>query len=272
MMSAARIRNAAIWLTALALFLLLLYRVRTAAISLETSEFLTGYWLFGLIAFLAMFNLRKRLAMLPLGSAANWLRLHVAGGMLALAIYWLHTAALWPIGVYEQILAGLFYAVVVTGIAGYGMQRFYPRRLTQTGVEVIFERVPREIADIREAAERLVLECTETTGSDTLGKHYVDTLDWFFRRPRFLRNHAVGSQRADHWIRQQDAAVRRYLADDERPYLDRLTALAIDKSRIDVHYALQGLMKRWLLIHVPLTSALVAMAIWHFILVHVYAR
>jgi hypothetical protein len=39
-----------------------------------------------------------------------------------------------------------------------------------------------------------------------------------------------------------------------------------------VQYALQGLLKRWTIFHVPLAAAMLALAVWHLILVHVFAR
>ncbi len=271
MSSTSRLRAALVWVTALIIFGLLFFESRRAQISLESAETITGWWLFGLMIFLALFNVRKRLSMIPLGNASTWLLLHAVGGILVLAVYWLHTRNLWPVGSYEQLLAVLFYATVFTGVIGYAMQRFYPKRLTQTGIEIIYERIPKEISDLRDRAEELVLECTEKTESDTLGRHYVDSLMWFFRRPRFFGNHVVGSQRGTHWLRQQDAAVRRYLNSDEQTYLDRLTALAQYKNSIDVHYALQGVMKRWLLFHVPITAGLLALSVWHLLIVHIYA-
>lgn len=271
MSSTARMRAVLVWLTAGIIFALLFFEARRAQISLESAEVITGWWLFAVMVFLALFNARKKLSMIPLGNASTWLLLHAVGGILVLAVYWLHTAKLWPIGSYEQLLAVLFYATVATGVFGYVIQRFYPRRLTQTGVEMIYERIATEVSELREAAEQLVLECTEKTESETLGRHYVDTLAWFFRRPRFFKNHVVGSQRGEHWIRQQDAAVRRYLSDDETEYLDRLMALADYKNNLDIHYALQSVMKRWLLLHVPLTVGLLALSVWHVLIVHIYA-
>ena len=163
MSSASRLRTILVWLTALIIFGLLPLEARRAQISLEPAETITGWWLFGLMIFLALFNARKKLSMVPLGNAATWLLLHAVGGVLALVVYWLHTRNLWPIGSYEQLLAVLFYATVLTGVFGYLIQRFYPDRLTQTGMEIIYERIPREISELRQRAEELVLECTEKT-------------------------------------------------------------------------------------------------------------
>ena len=50
-----------------------------------------------------------------------------------------------------------------------------------------------------------------------------------------------------------------------------LTTLAERKAEIDFHYAAQALMKRWLLLHLPLAAAVVLLALWHILLVHIYA-
>ena len=68
----------------------------------------TGWWLFVVMLSLGAFNARKKLSMLPLGSAAAWLRWHVAGGFLTLALFWLHACVFWPAGIYERVLRPCF--------------------------------------------------------------------------------------------------------------------------------------------------------------------
>ena len=270
-MDLARPRLLVIWLAAGIIFDLLLVVDRNIRVNLGSTGEMTGYWLFGVMVFLALFHLRKRLSMLPLGGAAVWLNLHAVGGVLVLLIYWLHTGSLWPNGIYEYGLAVLFYLTALSGIVGYFIQRVYPRMMTQTGIEVIYERIPAHLSDLREEAKRLVVECCDRTRVDTLGRYYLNTLDWYFRRPRFGFNHVVGSQRSRQWLRQQDAYVRHYLNDEEKAYLDRLTKIARQKDKIDLHYALQSVMKRWLLVHIPLTAALMTLALWHLLVANVYA-
>jgi hypothetical protein len=262
----------ALLLGTLATFLIPWLWSRHVDYRLGNPALITGWWLFAVMLFLASFNARKKLSMLPLGRASTWLACHVVGGFLTLALFWLHTASLWPRGLYEQALAGSFYALNLSGIIGWLMQRAYPRQLSNTGVEFIYERIPAEVADLRERAEALVLECTRQTGSDTLARHYLETLHWLFREPRFFLNHAFfGGKQARAWVRQQCDAVRLYLNDVERTFLDGLTVLAERKTDVDFHYAVQMLMKRWLLLHVPLTTAVMLLVFWHILLVHLYA-
>ena len=258
-------------LGALALFALLVGHARWSETTLGEPAVWTGYYLTALVLFLGAFNLRKRLSALALGPAAIWLRLHVTGGVLALPIFWLHTGTFWPTGVFEGMLAAVFYLVGITGLIGFILQRVYPIRLTQSGVEVIYERIPAEIAALREEAETLIVECTEKTGSDTIARQYLETFAWYFYKPRHLVSHAFGGQRGGHWVRTRTASVKRYLNQEEGAYLDRLSALAFTKNRVDFHYTAQSVMKGWLLIHLPLSAALVVLGLWHAGLVHIYA-
>ena len=163
-----------------------------ADLELQRSEFLTGYTLFAVMLALALFNARKKLSMVPLVRSAYWLAIHVVGGVAAVILFFIHTGSAWPTGGYEQALALIFYLVSLSGIFGYAVQRVYPRRLVRTDFEIIFERIPHELAEIREKAEAEIRTCTEETGSDTLARHYMETLSWYFRRPRYFLNNAVG--------------------------------------------------------------------------------
>ena len=72
-------------------------------------------------------------------------------------------------------------------------------------------------------------------------------------------------------MRHEVDHLRRYLNEAEQTYLDRLAELAVTKNRIDFHYSAQSIMKRWLLFHLPVAVTALALSIWHFMLVHVYA-
>lgn len=238
--------------------------------SLGISAFASGWILFGILVFLALFSGRKQLPFLPLAPSARWFFFHTIGGFLALFLFWLHTGGAWPKSLYGQVLTVLFYITSISGVIGLVMEKIYPRQLTRSGVEVIYERIPGEIAEIREEAEALVLKCTEDTGSGTLAQHYLETLRWYFQRPRFFMNNIFGSHQAQHWVRQQCMILERFMDEKEREYLDRVYMLAEHKRKIDFHYALQTLLKTWLLVHVPLAAAVMAIVFWHLIVIQVF--
>jgi len=258
-------------LVVIMLVLTVAYAKHRRHLSLGDPAPFTGWLLLATIVGLAAYNARKRLSMLPLVKSSAWLFGHVLGGGGALALFWLHTGTLWPHGLYQQVLAALFYLVSLSGVIGHLLQRIYPRLLTNTRTEIIYERIPHALAELRAEVEKIMLTSARETGSDTLARHYLETLDWYFRRPRFFLNHVFGGERARVWQRQQIATVHRYLNEAERKFLAQLADLADRKTELDFHYAAQSMMKRWLLLHVPLAVALLALALWHILVVYVYS-
>jgi len=238
--------------------------------TLGNSAMASGGVLFAVLVFLAFFSARKRLSFLPLAPASFWFQLHTIGGFLALFLFWNHTGNLEGKGVYGQVLTVLFYMTSISGILGLILEKIYPRQLTCTGTEVIYERIPAEIASIREEVENQILKCTEETGSSTLADHYLETLRWYFQKPRFFLHNIFGSHLSQHWVRQQCIILERFLNEKERHHLDKVHNLAEYKRKIDFHYALQTMLKTWLLVHIPLAGAVMAMVAWHLILIFVF--
>lgn len=238
--------------------------------SLGISAFDSGWVLFGVLAFLTLFSIRKRLSFMPLVPASLWFLLHSIGGFLALFLFWLHTDGLESKGFYGQVLTVLFYITAISGVIGLFMEKVFPRQLTCNGGEIIYERIPGEIAGVREEVESLILKCTEETGTSTLAEHYLETLNWYFQKPRFFMNNVFGSHLSQHWVRQQCMILERFLSEKEREYLDKVYTLAEKKRKIDFQYALQTLLKTWLLVHIPMAAAVMAMVVWHLILIMVF--
>lgn len=235
-------------------------------------SFLTGYVLVALLLASAMLALRKRLPGMPIGIVSTWLKLHVTIGLVILPIFWLHIGRLWPNGLFEQGLAGIFYALVATGAGGRLLQKILPQGLATAGGEVILERIPGEIISLRGDVERLLVACSEETGKTTLAMAYEQTLAWYFRRPRFFVGHVMGMSKARHWFDNRVGGLERSLDAVERGYLDRIRVLAESKHVLDYHYTLQSLLRGWLFLHVPIAAAFYVLAGWHVVLVHVYAQ
>lgn len=239
--------------------------------TLGDGSLITGYALFALMLALALFNVRKRFIVLPLGTVRAWMTAHWVLGAIAVPLYFQHAGSLWPDGFYERALAASFYAVMLSGVAGWALERLLPRRLAHLGLEVIYERIPSEIAALRSRTEALIVKAARDTGSDTLGRYYAESLHWFFWRPRFLLSQLFGSRRSERWVRAHGAALRRYLNEAERLVLDEIEQLALRKCQLDTHHAMQSVLKLWLFVHVPAAMLLIALACWHLLVVHVYA-
>jgi len=263
-------RILAIWIIAFLALIFLAQWTNQAELKSGFPSIVTGWFLFSVLVALALFNIRKKLSSLPLANSSSWLDLHLPGGFLAVGIFWLHTGSYWPLGVYEKFLAFLFYMTTLTGILGLVIQKSFPRRLTRSGAEYIFERIPMEIVEIQKKTREILLTCARETRRDTLATQFLEHLDWYFQRPRFFLNHVLGGQQGEAWVRRQCSNMEIALTPQERTYLQKIFALANTKRSIDIHYALQTVLKTWTLFHLPFAVALMTLAFWHILVVYVY--
>lgn len=237
-------------------------------VSLFQPAFLTGWLLLSIILFLALYNVRKKLSMVPIGTAATWLQWHIYLGFLAVLLFAMHVDWRIPNGVLERLLALFFAAVAGSGLFGLYISRRYARMLTRRTEEVILERIPQIIADLRAQAEAVVLESAEKTGSSSIADFYGSRLARFFAAPRNMRLHLQGSRRAT-FARQTDIDIMtRYLDDQELVYADRLRRLVERKDQVDYAHALQTVLKGWLFVHIPATYGLILLAMLHVLLVY----
>lgn len=231
--------------------------------ALRPTSFFTGWTLLGIVLFLSAFGVRKKVPVIPLGTAATWLRVHAWVGILGIVVYGLHTGGRLPQGRLEGTLAALFLVVSASGVIGLFLSRVVPARLARKGQEVIFERIPWHLRDVRRRAETLVLASVAQSNQTTLADFYERRLHRFFARPRNYWHHIAQSNRHARALMTELRDLDRYLNEDERKMSADLLKLVWEKDDLDYHYALQGTLKGWLFVHVPLTCALLVFAALH---------
>lgn len=268
MIIAARTRlNVAITAIVAAL-LLIAFAVFDA--SLYRGAFLSGWVLLVGVLFLALFGLRRRLTVLPLGSSAAWMQFHLYVGVLMVLVFAEHVGWDIPDGGLEITLAIVFLLVAASGVFGFVLARFLPPRLTRRGEQVIFERIPAFIAALRDETEALVLQSAKETDSSTITEFYMMHLLAFFSGPRNKVRHLIASRRARFRLLNEIENMERYLNPREKEFAERLRDLVIKKDELDFHYSLNLALKAWLLVHVPLTYGLLILAALHLVLVYAF--
>ncbi len=260
-------RNAAIAILA-ALAAAFAVAVYTTAV--HADGYFTGWLLFSLVLFLSCYGLRKRVTTLPIGTASTWLQWHAYAGFVTIFVFGLHIGWRVPNGIFEIALAVVFLTVAITGVAGLMLSRYLPRRLTRRGEEVIYERIPAFMTQLREEAEKVVLEAVTETGSTVLHDFYVEKLAEFFAAPRNRLAHLVASNRSLFHLLHELGSLERYLGPDGKEYLTRLRDLTVRKDDLDFHCALLGALKIWVFVHVPVTSALLIGIVLHLIVVYAF--
>ena len=262
------------WLNAaVAVVVSLLVIVSHAAYSttLGNEAFLSGWALLAVVLFLTLYNLRRKLPFLPLGSSALWLQFHIYAGLVSVVVFVLHIGGRMPNDAFETALALLYFAVAGSGLLGIFVARGLPPRLSRRGEEVLFERIPLFRRQLMEATEALVQRSVEESGSTTIADYYSDRLRSFFDGPRNFWHHLAESNRGRHRLLTEMRALERYLNESERVTLGEIAEVTCVKDDLDYQYALQAMLRRWQFVHVPLTYGLLIVVAVHIVLVHAFA-
>ena len=241
-----------------------------SVVSPYRTTFLSGWILFVLILALVIYNLRKPLPFLPLGTSIDWLQFHVSAGLLTLVLFVLHIGLRVPDGPLEVTLALLFAAGAGSGLVGLILSRVLPRRLATCGEEVPFERIPVERKQIRERVEDIIERTIAEVPSTVLLDFHERRLATFLDGPRNYWGHLFAFTSSRHALLTDLGALVPSLGERERESAEELLALIRAKNDLDHQETLQGTLKYWLFIHIPLAYSLLILALVHAIVVSVY--
>ncbi len=229
-----------------------------------------GWSAFGLLLALACFGLRRRFlglaTRLRLGSAASWLRMHLYGGLLFCLLVLMHSGFHFPIGGLTLTVWLLSLWVVTSGLVGLLLQRWIPRALSSgLSIEVLWERIPDLVKELRERAAAIAENCDETL---------------LFLYSNKVEPALAGAER--RWIYCLDITgglqgelgdfqyLRDAIAQDQKALLDELETCYRSKLEIDAHYTLQSLLRYWLIAHTPPSIALLVLVMVHIAVALVY--
>lgn len=262
-----RIRNGTIVAVAAALLVVAAHLAET---TLHDTRFVTGWILLVLIAALALFEARRRISVLPLGSASTWEQVHIYAGWFAVAVFLTHTGFGLPDGPFEVALWVPFVAVAMSGAIGICLNRILPRRMRDHGARELYDRIATRRAEIATEAQTLAIASARDTASVTIADYYHKELSVYFQRPRNALSHLTGYHGHLRRQLQQIRSLHRYVDASGRDTLDRLCELVEAKDDLDYQYAAQVALRLWLFVHVPLAHALLILMAIHAILAYAF--
>jgi hypothetical protein len=262
-----RLRNSSITLLALAMVWMV---VRLQERALGWPAFTTGYMLLAAVLFLALYNIRKKLPFLPLGSSASWLQWHLYVGIGTAGLFALHAGPTWPNGTFESLLASAYLLTFGSGLIGLYLTRAIPRQLSRVSEQVIYERIPAFRRQVAREADSTVLGAVAASGATTLADFYIARLYGFIHKSRRAAYQLWPTTSLRKALMREMQDVRRYLSDQEQAACERLFALTRRKDDLDFHEARQKLLKLWLFAHIALTWVLVLLALVHGLVTHAF--
>ncbi len=236
--------------------------------SIRATAFWSGWVLLGTVVSLALFNARKKLPFLKLGTAATWMQFHAYAGLYSVLAYLAHAGFQLPQGSLEFGLCLLFALIAASGFVGLFLSRVIPVGLTSRGEPVLFERIPALRLGLQREVEEIIVECAKANQTTTISDFYTKRLDNFFRRPQNVLYHLMGWTRAMLQLEREIEAMDRYLNDNERDAVALILERAHLKDDLDYQWARQLVLKGWLFVHIPLTFSLLILAALHVFVVY----
>ena len=202
----------------------------------------------------------------PLGTARRWIQAHIYLGLLALLAVLLHTGLHFPRGAMGWALFLLSLWTVVSGLVGVWLQKWLPSVMAESlRVEAIYERIPSIVQHLLKEADDLVVN-----SSDMLERFYQTEMRGRMAAVEpswsFLLDVRSGREAALEPFRRVSAFVE----PAEKEIVNDLMTIRMEKMDLDVHYSLQGILRRWLILHVPPAAVLMALLVVHILAWLVY--
>lgn len=241
-------------------------------ISLYRHHHLSGWLMFYLICAQMFYYIQKRYEAVRQWVNVQWLPLHAEFGSISIVVLLVHVGLNLPDGPIGLFLLVCFFGVSVTGFVGFRIKRQYQDTLSsQSGKEADFDLIPSELLALQAEADRLMLDCAVRHKPSMLVDYYSDELSGCFSTPSNVLGQLTGNNQ--EWIAHfgKVEKLMPYLAPDESNCARSLIRLLRRKYNLDYHYAHQGALRVWLLIHVPFAFGLLFFTCLHILLVYAFS-
>jgi hypothetical protein len=246
---------------------------------LRDPRYLDGWLLAGGMGFQLYFHIACKTASLSPKSVKRWRKAHIFLGYLLIAAFVSHSDFSLPDTGFEWALWAGFVLVTLSGIVGTYIawavraKRGIDERLSHDRILTRRTELARDVqaavarTNPASAAVGLPAPAYDAWIMDLYTTHLRD----FFQGRRHLAAHLVGSQRPLKRLTDEIDTLSRYV---DQPSQDKLAAiknLVIEKDRLDFTGVYLGIAKGWLLVHVPVTYALVVLSVLHGVVVYAFS-
>jgi len=195
------------------------------------------------------------------GTARAWLQAHVYLGAVAFVAVAAHGGFRRPGGAMGWWLLLLSAWVCGSGLLGVFLQKWLPAALAEgLRVEALYERIPALVEALTAEADTLMADTSEA-----LERFYADEV-----RPRLSRLSPSWTYLLDVRADRERALdpferMARFVEPEEQARVADLISLYTEKLELDAQRAVQGLLRRWTLVHVAPAGVLMALLVVHIV-------
>ncbi len=201
---------------------------------------------YALMLFAGLLGARKKVPTWRLGRAQTWMRGHLWLGLLSFPMILFHGGFAWR-GPLTAILMLLLFIVVISGIFGAALQHFLPGIMTaQVPLETIYEEIPHIRAQLLTEADELA----EASNVDAeIGDR--SRFDELYRNR--IRPHLEAAPAGMFF------AIRAAVVPAFYPVITGLERICEEQRQLNRQTRLYHWLHAWLLVHVPLSIALLVL-------------
>ena len=249
---------------------------------------------FGLMIFAGLLSLRKKFPIWRIGRAATWMRGHLWLGVLSFPLILMHGGFHFG-GTLTRVLMWMFVVVFVSGILGVGLQHYLPRIQTERlPMETIYEQIDRVRSQLAQEARKMAEQTGAALGGDVtlasqqqravaasaganwdvtvasglaadekagveLMQFYRGQIEPYLEKAGARRLALADGGRAGAMFRQ----MRILLPPGLHGAIDNLENICEEKRQLDQQSRMHKLLHGWLLVHVPLSYAVLLLGAIH---------
>jgi hypothetical protein len=229
---------------------------------------------YALMLYAGLLGARKQAPTWRIGRAQTWMRGHLWLGLLSLLLILFHAGFVFR-GPLTLILMLLFFIVIGSGILGAAIQHYVPSLMTsQVPLETIYEEIPHVRAQLREEADQLAASICGPLEAEESQTVLVEIEHDDRERFREVYLHKVRPYLADPEIQDAELAdplrsgetfeaLRRLLAPTTHGVLDDLENICQEEQQLSRQIRIYRWLHAWLLVHVPLSIALLVLGAIH---------
>lgn len=254
---------------------------------------------FAMMLCAGLLGARRKVRVWRLGRAQTWMRGHLWLGLLSLPVILLHSAFTFGGGL-TSVLMWLFLIVVMSGVVGAWLQHTMPRRLLrEVPMETIYDQIDHVRAQLLSEADTVVAEACGKLEVETRAPAGVDgvTAAGMIAQNRSaaaaalattdrinaeasspLREFYIGELRG--FIERPDAThpmadlriasgrfekVRALVPPEFHPAVADLENICEEERQLIRQSRLHRILHGWLLVHVPVSIALLVLAMVHIV-------
>lgn len=250
-----------------------------------------------LMIYAGLLGARRKIPTWRVGRATAWMKGHLWLGLASYVVILYHSGFQWG-GPVTLVLMVLFTIVVLSGIYGLTLQQVLPKKmLADLPLETVYEEIDSIVAQLRGQADALVAAVTgalpvaepmpasERHGGGDLGRAEVlarrapsvqralsqaaESLglrEAYLAEIRPFLGRTLPRNGRHSRAREGDAVFRHLRTILSPPFhdvVDELHAICEERRQLAVQKRLHHWLHGWLLVHVPLSMALLLLAIVH---------